>query len=101
MPNKVYPCVSAEFVDERDKISFSTKRLNISRAMHITVDNVKFELYVILQGFWNLMYRFGLQAGVTIKVYWVRWDKVTVRKHSNILHEVIARVSEGLVPECI
>jgi hypothetical protein len=69
--------------------------------MHITVNNVKFGFHVILQGFRNFKRRFGLQAGIAVRILRFRWDNVTVGEHINILHQVMARVSKGLVPECI
>jgi hypothetical protein len=69
--------------------------------MHITVDNVKFGFYMILQGYRNFICRFRLQAGIGVKILRFRWDKVTVREYINIFHQVMARVSEGLVLECI
>jgi hypothetical protein len=65
------------------------------------MDNVKFGFHVILQDFQNFMFTFGLQAGVAVKYLRFRRDKVTVRKHIDILHQHMARVSKGLVPECI
>jgi hypothetical protein len=42
--------------------------------MHITVHNIKLSFHMILEGFWNLMYRFGLQAGIAVKFLWFRQD---------------------------
>jgi hypothetical protein len=69
--------------------------------MPITMDNIKCGFHGILQGIRNFVCGFGLQVGIPLKILRFRWDMVTVREYINILPQVMARVSEGIVLEYI